>query len=1241
MRTKFLKNLGKIIFILCLINISVSCSGGGGGSGDSTAGSAIKPPIPTDNGSVNNLQIITPYAITQVGTQNSSNYIVVKNTASTTISNIKYTMQSDLTGVILPTIDASSTDKCASITGQSSCTLQINTTANVTSGVNLSLVVSNQNTQSSNTIKTLSNDKSLTLGVQNISNLNLTNDKFALFYDKTVAKNTTGNTLVNLTMVITQATTANSIFLVDSSGNEVAEQTVISGNSGAGLGALSVGSIVSILVTIPQNTDNLPFYIKMANITTDGTQSDVVINTTLNNIALKDNVGVLKIVPQQLIFSESITSQYVSLFNNSNFPISALSLNLGNVQNATITKNTCSDTIAAGELCYILIEATKPSAMYADLTTTYSDGVDNITNTVSALPVSGNVTLTDLTDSSHSDSGSTFIRKTIDAAILHTYKITNNGDSYMNNVYFDDLPAGFMLQQSDTNSCTLNNNTITNILNVGDSCQFVLSYDSQTATIDLNSSTLGLNYNFVGADAKKITEVINYQTIQSQAVLTTNLNTLNFNPIKNNNNETQHLILTLTNTGDDIAHNINYSLDNSVYSVDQILTTCGISLDSGQSCDVMINFGPTSVTATQNATGNIEINFVPFTGSAQQQLPITANGVIRDNISPSMVLSSVNVTKGDKITQNNVDTYYIAQGTVSPVITLTFTNIGTDTAQNVYSSFQAVGNLSLLNSSCGTSSAMVSIVRNATCSVVYTINSNSPTWSGQLDGSNGVLNGQQIYYNDAYDGEYTLDNINYNGSTIIYYPQRQVNMTLAKTSLGYLESTSLTYSLSGGYVAQTATVVATPNLTNQTNVTLSPSSCSLNAQNPVCKIQITGNNQGNSVVSTITTMVSDSTVQNLASSVAITTAAFNNTWSAESTNMTALAVESGKIATMFESTNTILYLANNGLSSGNLLPSVVMYNVSNNTIKSLITSVANLTTYVQAYYLGLTLDSNSNPYMLYRAINSATSDETYIKANVGSQISATAWTKPISTGPIIGKTTVTGDITMYNNTVFGTVESSGFATAYKINAGSTAYATLTANLAGAKFPVLANYNNTKLYLAYESSNGTLLVKQWSGVESITSFNANPTGVANIPTTVAKTGVNIAFKADSLGALYLAFSSNADSSIQLYKLVAGATSWTTNLPSIAMLSGQTPNIISMAIDNNNNPIIAYISGNKVNVMRFKNNIWLPLTGTTNPLPSSFASGVRSLGLTVNKSSGKIYVSLNDSGNANKLAVYSFN
>ena len=185
--------------------------------------------------------------------------------------------------------------------------------------------------------------------------------------------NANGSTQVIVTAVVTSANAGsfNTIQLVDGSGN-LLNYTTLSANSGNGMTNLTVGSVVTLLVTIPSGSSQLQFKAQTAN---NGT---VVSTATNSNTVIVTNptakVGIINILPNYFNLTPSYESQIITVANSGNGQISDLSFTPSSP--LTMLSNNCGTSLAAGATCQYVVKLNKdiPLAGTSGITVNYNDG---------------------------------------------------------------------------------------------------------------------------------------------------------------------------------------------------------------------------------------------------------------------------------------------------------------------------------------------------------------------------------------------------------------------------------------------------------------------------------------------------------------------------------------------------------------------------------------------------------------------------------------------------------------------------------------------------------------------------------------------------------------------------------------------------------------------------------------------------------------------------------------------------
>ena len=218
--------------------VLTACSSGG------TCGSCA---VPVPAGS--NLIFVAPSILPSLANTTGINYMGVYNPTNTAINNISYSLGQVVGSGSSVTLDQNSAKTCANIAAKSSCFLKLSVPESTIAG---GAVVTASNSDGTEAATPLA------IGVQQVPYAESANANGVGLYFYSKAQYSESGVPFMLATAVVQSPNVgniNTIELVDESGDLITGQYVTSGNSGAGAAQLTMGSVVQIVVPLPQGVN--------------------------------------------------------------------------------------------------------------------------------------------------------------------------------------------------------------------------------------------------------------------------------------------------------------------------------------------------------------------------------------------------------------------------------------------------------------------------------------------------------------------------------------------------------------------------------------------------------------------------------------------------------------------------------------------------------------------------------------------------------------------------------------------------------------------------------------------------------------------------------------------------------------------------------------------------------------------------------------------------------------------------
>lgn len=787
-------------------------------------------------------------------------YLTIQNTSNVNAQNLYFSIPNatNYTGTTITVVN-DSTQKCANIPAQSSCSFPVEITNTPTSHpgsftVNATTNVGSAQNQTDSKLKTnlalRANTLSLTtnIGLSDVpANSQTGANGLSFLYSHIIASNTNGSTQLEIVAVVNSASAGlfNTINLTDSHGN-LLNFKPISGNSGDGLTNLVQGSVVTFILTIPANTTNYEFYAQtMAN--------GQIVNqgTTVNPISLTNSSqGVLVVQPSNfnLSTSESYTTQTITYSNTGNGIINNLAIQLA--APLSMIQNNCITTLNPGSSCTITVHsnAAAGTSGSGSIIATYKEGSPVISqyNYSGDNPISG-INLSAVNNFN-------FVANNLNSSDATQVTLTNSGNVSESNFIFNISQHSeyFAITNgiSGTPCTVINGNTVTNSLLPNSSCTVTLTYSNAPLTPQ-NITYLTITYNYNGSQSASSPQIsMSYETIQATANLNiTPTSPFTFNNIIANGISNTTQVFTVTNNGpDDINGLINDSLTstttnfNILTSIDQNDCQNKNNLASGQSCTYTIKFGPTT-TAISLANANLNLTASSVTGgsvNATESLIGTATTPLAANIQINSVTATGSVDGDGK--SSNTSFQMESTTATSATITLTYTNVGQGAAISFnIDPTQVPSGYVITQNTCNGLTLESGSANN--CNVTLSPSS-SATGALDIALSSSVLSGNWIDERGVQTNQAVQWNTGASSQSDIYvniFPAAMVNATISSSSIGtpsiirtlVNSNFYIVFSLHGGHNVNTTYNLIAPN--GFTAVT--SNSCTVTSNSPSCAVE--------------------------------------------------------------------------------------------------------------------------------------------------------------------------------------------------------------------------------------------------------------------------------------------------------------------------------------------------------------------------------------------------------------------
>lgn len=679
--------LNIILFLLCFIfPILSSCD-----LGTPTSSSKI------DSDGLKNVEVISSQQLPEIDNMKLKSFVIIQNNNNFLVENLNFTTNSDNI-----TIEPNSAIICSSIPPNGTCSLEFDINSTLENQVTFS--ISNQLSTYNKVLNLLRGNpehKNYYLGVQSIQ-LNKLVDSQGIYilYPKSIIANEVGDTYTIITAVVIAYSYLpfNTIRLVDNNDNPIDTQ-IVSNNSGKGFSNLTVGSVVNILLKIPNNLNTQLFKMQLLH-------NDQLVSTsnTVYQINLTSHQGILTPLQNKIYLTSNNPTVTGSIFNSGDSPISNISIT---TPSEAFTIDSNCNNLTPNSICSYIVNLNNQSSISGNDNIYISSnlGFKDIVNVEYNYPDSPNLTIS---------GDSNYITTTKNKSISGELTLTNNGNVSITNTQFT-LPKFFTLSNSEVNPCNLQGNEIINTLAPKSSCNIKLTYTNGTAT-EISQANLKATYSYESNKTAVSNFSLTYSTIQSKAVLTiTPSDSYTFPTLIANNILFETKEFLIKNIGDLPATSLTWGVDlKNLFSIDNNLTNCKSTLDFQSNCSIVVNFGPTSNIVQATSALNVSYN-----NSLQKVALITK--LYGNSIAPNVAkinLNSINFTtvfNGGSGTQN--DPYELLRGVEQQAI-LTYQNVNNYPASNFAIDEKTLpSGYTIANNNCNN----INLMPNASCAVTLNV----------------------------------------------------------------------------------------------------------------------------------------------------------------------------------------------------------------------------------------------------------------------------------------------------------------------------------------------------------------------------------------------------------------------------------------------------------------------------------------------------------------------------------------
>lgn len=762
---------------------------------------------------------------------------VIYNKGDSLLTNIQYSFRVNTfnSNISIPS-------NCNTIPAKSSCNLIIPVVQNMSGSVfSLSATYGAQTSTQKTSLQT-SDVNNVVSNLTGIIPLEFNSKSAAngvLLYAPETVIDTDGDssndTDVIVTAIVSPQNTSqiSALNLVDKNGNLLKFER-LSTNTG---NVIVPGSVVTFMLSLPGGTMAQDVYVQTTDINGAITVSDSAINIKV--ISKDSDIGILTQSPSLNKLTVGKSAQVIYVTNNGVGSISNLLINSKD-RNLQIINNTCDGkTLNPKEVCSysVSFDPSLVTASKGEIVASYNNLSGSNANSIYVMYAG--VTPKVSVDISMVGRFSTTVQN---PSQTQTITIKNNGNTAVNpikpalaNAYFKILPA-------NSNDCFAGN-----AIAVGESCNFMLNYNSGNAASLSDVLNLGLDFNYnigQGDTVYHYDEPVYYNTT-AIGVIGSQQSSVNFGNIMNDGKTESSVIIKLVNTGTAAANDISFAIsgDNPnniyTYTTNGISDACTSSLNVGASCNILVKFGGATQDASESELiSKLNIFYKPQQDKtiANYQIELIGN-VIASN-SANIILSGISSTFASG-NGTNVSPYTVEQGTLSPSLIYTFTNLS-KSAQAKNLTFKLANSAwSIAGGSCISRGYLDS--NNASCTVALSLDTQTAGNKNIADTDFSMswvdnASATQIINSTVYAQVLSLANVKSSITGVGYQPASD-GSNLVQPQTTYSLNLTLTNSI-------TNSVTVTPKIKVASgNASLSPASCTLSNANKVCNLNlVTANN---------------------------------------------------------------------------------------------------------------------------------------------------------------------------------------------------------------------------------------------------------------------------------------------------------------------------------------------------------------------------------------------------------------
>ena len=828
----------------------------------------------SNTGDLSKLTFTAPNIVPSLPTLVGQGYIVAMNNGDQSLNNLVYSVTEPIGGGGKITIDQNSAANCRVIPAHGECIFKVNVPAGTIAGS----FVMNGNQDDGSILNRLLKGitqadvtPSTVIGIEQTPYTTVSGvDGIPIYYYSVVIAGTP-YVVVSGAVTSSNAGSFNNIVLVDGDNNVLPNQQSISGNLGAGLTNLSQGSTFAILLPAPSGTNaSQVIKIQSQEVSSTGTVSNVQTGTVNYNLSTTTNEGIVNLFPEAVYLTATNPEQIITFYNNGDAQAQLEKLIASN-PNVEVIFTPSAIGGNGKSTATLKLKDTSVSATNGSIALTYNNSKGETTTTgkvdenvyptpapsptPTPTPTPGPPPLTAALTTTFTPNDFNVTTANPTATRIVTLKNTGNTNETGMTFTFNPSSAFSVAagpSPSPTPACTVDGSgMVTTTLLPNEECTVTVMYTSPNTSAGNHTATMDIAYTYNGGTAANTPQqTFNTNVAQSSANLASTADTTNtFGSVLNNNDATSIRYFELQNTGAVDATSLAFTNSNGLFTItttgSPLTPVCNITgsgaLAAGSICYYGIQFGPipsSTAAGTENNTTTVAYSWSSGGATGNPSATQATSGTVQTATSAAIAVSGPTASGF----ANNSAPYQIEQGS-SGTLTYTYTNTGSQPATNFYVTNSSLpGGWSRTGGSCATATGTPLNNSGGTCTVEFTINSNT------VAANNFNQNVMTAYWTDQANPGGASQQASNSSTSVNVYQTPAVTAVMSSSSTGAPTITNpaentdfyVVYTLTGGYSGQSftygVTLAGTPGSPAMSVYT--PQTCTITSPATSCSIKI-------------------------------------------------------------------------------------------------------------------------------------------------------------------------------------------------------------------------------------------------------------------------------------------------------------------------------------------------------------------------------------------------------------------